>query len=482
MGTLIKTEKVDHLYSRIVLNTPNYIEVRKFLSEDLYIWKSYWEKKEKRKIERKYKYPLIRQDGSFLTGYHEIMTKMSNGKYAFYPNRFQIFPYDSLFLNEQIRNSKIKLKEFQKNIIKKLFSNQVNGRGVIVAPTGSGKTVIALAISSLNNDTIFLVHTKDLMYQTYERYCECFGKDKVGLIGGGKLDIKKEYQYYICLYKTLWNILKFGDWSSPELASVKLSTFFNVLIVDEVHHLSKFKSRYAEVVKAIHSPIRVGLTATPFKYEGHNSDEGFFVNEGLLGPQIDIVESQYLIEEGIMSKPNIKLVNTEKNKSLNGLTKYSDIYEEGIVKNRFRNLQIIQLAKKYVKEKKSVLILVDKIKHGEILSLMLKRNKNIDHIFIQGDSKEEIRTNAKDKLDKKKIDIVIATTIFKEGVDIPNLDVYINAAGGKGETPVIQKIGRVLRATDKKKEAIIIDFLDNGKYLAEHSLQRIKYYNERGWL
>jgi superfamily II DNA or RNA helicase len=73
---------------------------------------------------------------------------------------------------------------------------------------------------------------------------------------------------------------------------------------------------------------------------------------------------------------------------------------------------------------------------------------------------------------------VMVSTLLNEGSDIPTLDCIILAGGGKSESAQIQKIGRALRTTDTKKHALIIDVLDQGKWLRDHAQQRIKLYSE----
>jgi len=64
------------------------------------------------------------------------------------------------------------------------------------------------------------------------------------------------------------------------------------------------------------------------------------------------------------------------------------------------------------------------------------------------------------------------STLLKEGADIPSMDAIIMAGGGKSHVAVIQKAGRALRVTKDKKEALIIDFMDQGKWLRDHSQER----------
>ena len=93
------------------------------------------------------------------------------------------------------------------------------------------------------------------------------------------------------------------------------------------------------------------------------------------------------------------------------------------------------------------------------------------------------RESLKRKLKEKKLVPVISTVVWKEGVNIPTIDVIVNASGGKDDLPIIQLIGRGLRLTLIKKIMTLLDFFDNSNFhLVKHFGNRISLYCEREWL
>jgi superfamily II DNA or RNA helicase len=66
--------------------------------------------------------------------------------------------------------------------------------------------------------------------------------------------------------------------------------------------------------------------------------------------------------------------------------------------------------------------------------------------------------------------------VFDIGVDIPSLDALIMAGGGKSTVRVLQRIGRVIRPFPGKTDAMVMDFLDNARYLDKHSATRLAVY------
>ena len=74
-------------------------------------------------------------------------------------------------------------------------------------------------------------------------------------------------------------------------------------------------------------------------------------------------------------------------------------------------------------------------------------------------------------------DVLIASKIFDQGVDIPELDALILAGSGKSTGRALQRIGRVIRKYPGKEKAIVVEFMDNCKYLRDHSEVRLSVYN-----
>ncbi len=82
-----------------------------------------------------------------------------------------------------------------------------------------------------------------------------------------------------------------------------------------------------------------------------------------------------------------------------------------------------------------------------------------------------------------KIDLIIVTNIWSEGVDIPEIGALILAGGGKARHKAIQRIGRGLRVVPGKEYLAVVDFLDthSEKYLLSHSRQRLRAVQDAGF-
>jgi len=125
--------------------------------------------------------------------------------------------------------------------------------------------------------------------------------------------------------------------------------------------------------------------------------------------------------------------------------------------------------------------MVDMVEHGDNLLMLLKKElKNKKIVFVNGKSKD------RDKIFKNaindKYDIIIATKVYNEGINIPCIKSMILAGGGKGSIKITQQVGRLLRHYKDKTMAIIFDFDDNCcRVLKQHVSRRVKTYNECGF-
>ena len=340
--------------------------------------------------------------------------------------------------------------------------------GVIIAPTGTGKTILTLGLRSAfpKHRALILAHTIDIVQQTYDEALK-FGFDDVQQIGGGKRYTGTFGQTVVSTIQSFKKI-DIGEWQGE----------FPILFVDEAHHVTKFDGNYADVLRYILAPVRIGFTATL-----PTEEEKELALEGLIGPVVGEQTINEATDLGILAEPQIKLIKSPYDSFVRSLNRYPDVYEEGIIQNEKRNLMIVETILKHKERGHVCLVFVNRLDHGENLVALFKEKGGGYVPFVRGDMKPTERRNVKEALLTKKRKIAIATTAWKEGINIPSLNVVFNAGGGKDELPVLQTIGRGLRRTDEKDKVTIYDFFDpSHNYLISHFGQRVTLYMENGWL
>jgi superfamily II DNA or RNA helicase len=354
-----------------------------------------------------------------------------------------------------------------------------NERGIIRIGTGGGKTLVASMITAKYNvPTMVYVVGKDLLYQFHGDMEKALGT-KVGIIGDGLCQIRKFNVCSVWTAVTAFNLktkvsLDDEDWS-PEVISVgdlekaKIRETIqktNLSIFDEAHFLAT--DTLQSVFKASKKcRYLFGLSGTDWRDDGAD-----LLLESVCGERIYNMPSSRLIEQGFLVPPNIALLEVPP--YAEDLPKhYPSVYSKYITKNEIRNGMIIDSARKLIGKEKKVLILVRYLSHGNELARQLS---DLPIYFVNGDVDGQTRISVKRDFENGDLKCLIASSVFDIGVDIPSLDALILAGGGKSTVRTLQRIGRVIRIADGKKNAIVVDFIDNARYLDKHSATRIAVY------
>lgn len=419
----------------------------KLLKPLLGFQKEFWKKSGYKKIRTEYTKYLINKKGIFLTGFSNRLRKHFS---------LQV-PHNTISPEPKLKG--ITLREDQIKLIQSAANNR---RGILIAPTGSGKTVIAAGIISCMGTlkTLFLCHTITLVKQTIDEFIK-FDIGKITQVAEGVKDLSGDI--VVATIQSFANL------------PVEERDIFDIIIVDECHHLSGEDTVYFKTLITMTAPMRIGVTATlPTK------KESLLVMEGLLGEVLGETTLAEGIEKDFLSVPLVKLIKVGYNNDVKDLHKYNDIYDVVITNSRNRNRIIINEIKKMNEQEKSTLTFITKIEHGENLMAVAK-NSCLPITFVQGSTEGDVREYLRNLLHEKKIMNILATTVFTEGVNIPSIDCIILAGGGKSELRLLQTIGRGLRRTKDKQKVLIIDFVDSAKYISEHFCERLNVYLEKGW-
>lgn len=264
-----------------------------------------------------------------------------------------------------------------------------------------------------------------------------------------------------------------------------------VLIIDECHHAAS--DTYQRVVSFMpHARMRIGLTATvPDK----NDIVKYTKFIGLFTTSIIKVTNHEMIMKGISAKPTIKLVPIYKPQDLDfqvednipantpkrmlKLVKYQMAYKIGVIKNDYRNALISLLTDKLVNlHKGPVLIVVNSVEHGEILEGYLDAF-DIKYAFMDHSKDSSQREAIKNGVRDGSVQVLIATQLINEGVDIPVLKYLVYASAGKSSIQVIQRVGRMLRKSEGKATTTIFDIQDHTtKTLYNQARNRVSTYRK----
>lgn len=320
--------------------------------------------------------------------------------------------------------------------------------GIIKAPTSSGKSSVIIAyLKATNLPAIILVNKVDLANQLYKNL-EDAGLN-VGICTGKKMSEGK------IIISTIFSVKKI-----PNIHS------FPLVIIDEVHHASS--SVYQNLFKEVSFDFRFGFSATPKVGDVYK----WALTKQFVGSIIYEVDAKSLMDKRVLARPTIHFLNHDCKPTLD----WESGYQLNIIYNDERNNMI----KNLVDEKNlSTLVIVRYIDHGKALKEILP-----EAVFLSGDTPIEDRQQAILDFEDKKIKIIIATSIFNEGISINAIQLLVIASGGKSNVEVAQRLGRSLRIDSKRDKYTVdvYDFLDKGNRFTErHANQRISIYKSSGF-
>jgi superfamily II DNA or RNA helicase len=431
-------------------------------------------------------------------------------------------------------NTDIDLRDYQDNAFVDIYEKS----GVVIAPAGSGKTVLGLYYAySLNMPTLWLTHTLDLATQCEERLNKFFkSKIRVGRIGNNQQEFG-DRKFIICTFQTLQ--------ARPALLK-ELNEFINVVIVDEVHHApSPF---FSEVIYNLKYHYILGLTATK-----ERKDRQDFLLTDIVGPILHTIDRQELYKDNQLIKPDIIFVptkfqyNTSYKETEQGaiLTGDDNLNWHDFVRTLIRDVQrqelIIDNIVKEIQPGNYQMVLSESIEYAFTLKKRLlkvlaeKGYKGVVVELIHGglirtewhQVKDEAeakrmfadylcvnyRQNEKSKFWEVQIEnytqeeyaelnvtkaqrevilkrvanrhvhILFATRLAKEGLDIPHLNIGHTVSPKKGDqykradgSGTEQEIGRIMRTDplNPKKVARWYDYVDSLVDMCKH-----QYYSRR---
>lgn len=355
--------------------------------------------------------------------------------------------------------------------------------GIIKVATGGGKSlIISMLCAALNIKSVIYVISLDLLYQMKKDIEDALNIE-IGIVGNGECIIKK------ITIATPWTVVRsydrdyepFDD-EEPEvkeeltpLQKIKIQKMVEaaqMFIYDECQMMGGSVSQFI-AKNSKEARYRIGTSGTPWR-----SGDDSILLEASTGKQLIDINATSLIDRGILVRPKIHFFNVPENIALEKLIQpsYHQVYETYIVENELRNEMIIDCVKKLFDNNRKILILVKRKKHG--LKLLELIPKHIKSYYLNGDAGTDERQAVKDLFNIGKLNVILATSIFDQGIDLPLLDALILAGGGKSSNRALQRIGRVIRSSPGKQDAIVVDFVDNAPFLLQHSRKRLATYKQ----
>ncbi len=341
---------------------------------------------------------------------------------------------------------------------------EMGKRGVIVLPTGAGKSHVGqMAIELTQRSTLVVSPTIDLMNQWYDLLCAAFGVE-VGLIGGGYYELQ---DLTVTTYDSAYSHME------------RLGNRFGLIIFDECHHLPG--EMYSHAAEMCLGPYRLGLTATPERADGRHT-----LLEELIGPLVYTkgireLAGEYLADY-VIERIKVTLTPEEEEEYrrarstftnflvdhgvvLDGLAGWHRFVRESAISRRGRQAMLAhRQAKKLALGTSAKLRTLDFLLKKHARDRVIIFTSDNDTVYaISAAFLIPVITHQTDTKERKAIlegfnggeYLALATSkVLNEGVNVPEASVAIILSGSGSTREHVQRLGRILRRREGKQATL----------------------------
>lgn len=349
----------------------------------------------------------------------------------------------------------VKPYPFQSEILEKLeVERSVHSRyrNLIVAATGTGKTVISafdykqFKTEKKSSKLLFLAHRVEILTQSLSAYRGILRDNNFAdLWVGGQ--VPSNFEYVFASIQTINN----------SLDSINLSPdFYDYIVIDECHHLTA--NTYRGIINYFKPKVLLGLTATPERMDGGDIQEDF---HNRIAAEIRLPEAlnrkllcpfQYF---GITD--NIDLSNVGWVKGKYKVSELTNIYTSS--DRRVRD--VINSLEHYTKDINNVRAIgfCVSIEHAKFMAQKFLLT-GLKAAYLTSSNNEQ-RESLRNQILNKEINYLFVVDIFNEGVDIPEIDTVLFLRPTESLTLFLQQLGRGLRLSEGKDCLTVLDFVGN---------------------
>ncbi len=352
-------------------------------------------------------------------------------------------------------------RPFQTEALDAWLARPRRGQGVVVLPTGAGKSYVAmLAIDAVRRSTLVVVPTLDLVRQWYDNLRASFGHP-VGAVGGGEHDVQA---------------LTVTTYDSAYIHMENFGNRFGLVVFDECHHLPS--EAYAFAARSCLAPYRLGLSATPERTDGRHEELDELVGPLVYRRDVSELAGDYLADY-TTERVVVELTPEERAE----YDHFRGIYRGFVMRMGIRMSRpdgwshfIQQSArsdegrtamKAYVRQKRLAYAAPSKLEYVEFLleqhatDRVLLFTQNNDTAYevsrrfllpvITHQTKVSERSQILEGFSNGTYGAVATSKVLNEGVDVPDANVAIVISGSGSVREHVQRLGRVLRKRGDKR-------------------------------
>ncbi|MGH7295142.1 MAG: DEAD/DEAH box helicase family protein, partial [Polyangiaceae bacterium] len=355
---------------------------------------------------------------------------------------------------------------FQEEILDRLQAERAlhcRHRNLLVAATGTGKTVIAAfdyarRATSLGHrpPLLFIAHRREILNQARETFRQVLRDAAFGeLLGDG--DTPERWEHVFATVQTAANVLP---------ARVD-AAHFDFVIIDECHHAPA--ESYQRLIQHLRPRILLGLTATPERVDGKSLLPDF---DGRIAAELRLwhaLDRQLLVPfeyYGISDGTDLRQIRWSR--GAYHAADLASVYSG----NEARVDLIVEQLRRRVVDPRTVraLAFCVSVEHAEFMARALSQ-RGVPSAAIHGGTSDLERDAAPRRLSSREVNVLCTCDLYNEGVDLPFVDTLLLLRPTSSATLFLQQLGRGLRVHDGKGSCLVLDFI--GQHRTEYRLDAI---------
>lgn len=348
---------------------------------------------------------------------------------------------------------------------------QAKHRGLVVLPTGAGKTWVAfLAIDDRRRSTLVIAPTLDLVHQWHDGLATNFGI-QVGIVGGGDYDVRD---------------ITVTTYDSAYLHMEHFGNRFGLVVFDECHHLPS--ESYALAAQLCLAPFRLGLTATPEREDGREHRLNQIVGPIVFRKDIVDLAGEYLSAYETV-RITVELSAEERAEYVDARTVFHEfLHNQGIsmaspqgfsdfIIRASRTQEGRRAFAAYRRQREIAFTAPAKLDYVERLLEEHRHDRTI--LFTQDNAtvyqlsrrflipaithrtKVSERSHILAGFTGERYSAIATSRVLNEGVDMPEANIAIVLSGSGSVREHVQRLGRILRKRSGKR-AILYELVTGG--------------------
>ncbi|WP_442781267.1 DUF3427 domain-containing protein [Arthrobacter sp. MMS18-M83] len=325
-------------------------------------------------------------------------------------------------------------------------------RNLLVAATGTGKTVIAaLDYKRLCDSTgrdltlLFVAHRQEILKQSLRTYRDVMQKGSFGelLVGDHKPNDWKH------VFASVQSLAALGvDKVAPD--------DFDVVVIDEFHHAHA--PTYRRLIDHLQPQELLGLTATPERGDGVDVAKQFF--DGRRASELrlwDALDADLLVPFHYFGvSDDVDLSRLEWKRGSYDVTQLDALYTG----NEARAGKVIRELRDKVtstNDMRAIGFCVS-VQHAHYMAEVFNR-AGIASVAVSGQTDDDERALALQRLRDRTVNCIFAVDLFNEGLDLPEVDTILLLRPTQSATIFLQQLGRGLRRSEDKAVLTVLDFI-----------------------